>query len=139
MALFSKKKSAQGGSASGEKEEIKNEPQEMAEVKDKIKPTAKLPKGGDEMSYAAIISPHVTEKASNMGALNKYSFKVNADSNKFEIKNAIEKMYKVKVKKVAIVTMPSKARRVGRHEGVKPGFKKAIVTLVEGDKIEITG
>ena len=52
-------------------------------------------------------------------------------------KKAIEKMYKVKVKSVSITMKPAKARRVGKHEGFKAGFKKAIVTLIKGDKIDI--
>ena len=144
MALFGKKKPAKGGSASGGKNDIKEKPEmepvhEEVEKKDEAKPTTKLPKGGDSRAYQAVISPHVTEKASNLGALNKYIFKVSKNAGKIEIKNAIEKMYEVEVKDVAVMNVPAKFRRVGRHEGEKPGYKKAIVTLKEGNKIEIIG
>jgi large subunit ribosomal protein L23 len=79
----------------------------------------------------------LTEKSSLLAALNKYVFKVAKNSGKTDIKKAIEKMYKVKVAKVAISFGRSKARKVGKYEGEKTGFKKAIVTLVEGDKIDI--
>jgi large subunit ribosomal protein L23 len=138
MALFGRKKKE-------EKKEI--EPVETAEVKDtasaskqekeELKPTAQMPKGGDEHAYGVILSPHLTEKSSLLAALNKYVFKVAKNSGKTDIKKAIEKMYKVKVAKVAISFGRSKARKVGKYEGEKTGFKKAIVTLVEGDKIDI--
>jgi len=132
MSIFSRKK---------KEDKSEEKPQEKAvdeEAGEETKPSVKLlPKGGDARAYAAISEPYVTEKAGNMGALGKYTFKVSRGSNKFEIKKAIEKMYKVKVEKVAVVSMPAKTRRVGRREGKKPGFKKAIVTLIEGDKIDI--
>jgi len=141
MSIFSKKT----------KEEKKNiEPQkEVVEVKDKKNGansdavvgaptrTSELPKGGDEHAYAIILTPHMTEKSSGMAAQNKYVFKVAGNSSKIEIKKAIEKMYKVKVEKVAVSNKPAKARRVGKYMGEKAGFKKAIITLIEGDKIDI--
>ena len=96
-----------------------------------------MPKGGDEHTYAVISIPHLTEKATLLAGINKYVFKVSNNSTKIDIKKAIEKMYKVKVRKVAVALVPSKTRRVGKHEGEKPGYKKAIITLVAGDKIDI--
>lgn len=130
MALFGKKK----------KEEKKLEPQiegGQEKVEEVAAPKAELPKGGDEHAYAAIVAPHLTEKSSAMGSENKYVFRVAREANKFEIKKAVEKLYKVKVVKIAVSHKPGKVRRLGRHEGVKTGFKKAIITLVKGDKIDI--
>jgi len=91
--------------------------------------------------YKLIKSSHITEKATDLSSLNKYVFKVSFDANKTEIKKAIEKMYNVKVEKVNIIHIPGKKRRLGRIEGwrkgLKRGFKKAIVTLRKGDKIEV--
>lgn len=101
--------------------------------------SARAPKTINARSYQAILSPHLTEKAGLMGNLNKYVFKVSKDVGKIEVRKAIEEIYQVKVKKVVMLLMPSKARRIGRQEGQKPGFKKAVVTLREGNKIEITG
>lgn len=96
-----------------------------------------LPKGGDAHSYRVVLSPHIAEKGTVLGELNKYIFKVNENANKTEIGKAVENLYKVEVAKVNILHMPSKYRQVGRHKGRKPGFKKAIVTLKEGSKIDI--
>lgn len=96
-----------------------------------------LPKGGDAHSYQVILSPHITEKASLMNQDNKYVFKVSGASGKIEIKKSIEKMYKVKVKSVRVLNMPSKFRQVGKFEGTKSGFRKAIITLRDGYRIDL--
>jgi large subunit ribosomal protein L23 len=96
-----------------------------------------LPKGGDAHSYGVVLSPYVTEKGTMVAVQNKYVFKVAKNANKTEIAKAVESLYKVGVAGVHIAYAPSKHRRVGRYEGRKPGFKKAIVTLREGDKIDI--
>ncbi|MBI4837506.1 MAG: 50S ribosomal protein L23 [Candidatus Portnoybacteria bacterium] len=81
-------------------------------------------------------SPHITEKAVGLGAQNKYVFKVSPDANGAEAKKAIQELYGVRVENVNIIKIPRKKRRVGRNEWFKPGYKKIIVTLREGDKIE---
>jgi large subunit ribosomal protein L23 len=81
--------------------------------------------------------PHITEKASDLTNYNQYVFKVYKNANKTEIKKAVEQVYKVNVVDVKIINVKEKKRRLGRFEGVKPGFKKAIVKLKEGQKIEI--
>lgn len=135
MALFGRKKTKKDS----DDNEIKPQAEAVQEKVGEVEaPKTQLPKGGDEHAYAVILKPLVTEKSSFQNAINKYVFKVAEDSNKFEIKKAIEKMYKVSVIKVAISRLPSKYRRIGRHEGEKSGYKKAIVTLKEGDKIEIS-
>src|SRR3989338_5518171 len=78
---------------------------------------------------------HVTEKSGFLNKFNQYVFKVSPRSNKIEIKKAVEKMYGVKVDRVMISVMPSKKRRLGRYEGEKSGFKKAVVKLAAGHKI----
>lgn len=83
--------------------------------------------------------PLVTEKSNEGVAENKYTFCVNKKSGKIQIKKAIENIYNVRVEKVNIVTMPRKKKKYKfRIEGYKPGYKKAVVTLKEGDKIAIT-
>lgn len=96
-----------------------------------------LPKGGDAHSYQVILSPHITEKGTNMEAQNKYIFRIAKGANKSEIKKALESLYKVQVAKVRVIYSPSKMRQVGRYKGSRPGFKKAIVTLKEGSKIDV--
>lgn len=127
MGLFSRKK----------KEEEKPKPGEMAEEKVAASPTMKPPQGDDAYSYQVILKPLITEKGGLLEGYSKYFFKVAKNANKIEIKKAIENLYKVKVEKVHILSMPSKFRQVGKYEGRKPGFKKAIVTLKKGERIEI--
>ena len=93
--------------------------------------------GADALAYQAIVRPHLTEKASRAGAFNKYVFRVAKGANKLEIKQAIQKLYKVHVEKVAVAYLPAKERRLGRQVGHKPGFKKAVVTLRAGNKIDL--
>ena len=78
-----------------------------------------------------------TEKGSVMMADNKYLFWVDKSSNKIEIKKAVEDMYKVKVSGVNTVMMRGKSKRVRYAVGKTPDWKKAIVTLKEGQKIDI--
>lgn len=85
----------------------------------------------------SLVSPHITEKATDLGKENKYVFKVKRKANKVEIKKAIQELYGVRVMDVKIINIPRKPRRLGRTEGYKSGYKKAIATLVEGEKIEL--
>ena len=79
-----------------------------------------------------------TEKGSLILSLNKYLFWVERDSNKIEIKKAVEDIYKVKVDAVNTVMMRGKLKRVRYAMGKTSDWKKAIVTLKEGNKIDIT-
>lgn len=81
--------------------------------------------------------PHITEKTSALAARNTYVFVVARRATKNEIVKAIQRMFKVTVMKVNVMNMPEKKVRVGRHEGRTPGFKKAMVTIQEGEKIDI--
>ncbi|MEW8960107.1 50S ribosomal protein L23 [Moorella humiferrea] len=84
-----------------------------------------------------ILQPLVTEKSTALMAENKYTFIVDRNANKIEIKNAIEKLFNVKVLKVNTLMDRGKLRRVGRFAGRQPDRKKAIVTLRPGDKIKV--
>ncbi len=89
--------------------------------------------------YDIIQGPIITEKTMALKEkYNKYSFKVAKDANKIEIKNAVEQIFKVKVAKrgVNTINVLPKRKRVGQHEGFKPAYKKAIVTLEKGEKID---
>ncbi|MDD5423065.1 MAG: 50S ribosomal protein L23 [Candidatus Omnitrophota bacterium] len=79
-----------------------------------------------------------TEKGAMLMPLNKYLFWVDSDSNKIEIRRAIEEMYKVKVSAVNTITMRGKMKRVRYKMGKTPDWKKAVVTLKEGSKIDVT-
>jgi large subunit ribosomal protein L23 len=86
--------------------------------------------------YYIIKKPIITEKTSMLREQNKYVFEVDKNANKIEIKKAVEKFFKVKVKKVNTTMIRGKKRRRGRIEGRTPDRKKAIVTLYPGEKIE---
>jgi len=81
--------------------------------------------------------PIVTEKATIALEDNKYTFEVDPRASKPDIKAAIESMFEVKVVKVNTHNPPAKQRRVGRFAGSRPQYKRAIVTLAEGDSITL--
>ena len=87
--------------------------------------------------YDIIREPILTEQTSKLiEGQNAYTFKVDKKANKVEIKKAIEHIFKVQVLKVRTINVLPKFRRVGKHEGYRPAYKKAIVTLPEGQKID---
>ena len=79
----------------------------------------------------------ITEKAGDLSGFNKYIFIVDKKANKPETKKAIESIYGVKVNDVNIINIKGKSKRLGRSLGKTPAYKKAIVTLKEGHKIDI--
>ena len=88
-----------------------------------------------------LIKPIVTEKSTALGEnLNRYSFIVRKDANKIQIKEAVEKMYEVSVTEVRTMVMPGKNKipytAKGLSKGRKPSFKKAIVSIAEGEEID---
>jgi large subunit ribosomal protein L23 len=84
-----------------------------------------------------LISPVVSEKSYSLIEDNKYSFRVHDKAHKTQIRQAVEELFEVKVEGVNIIKVRSKPKRRGLSKGIKPGWKKAIVQLREGDKIEI--
>ncbi len=84
-----------------------------------------------------VLRPIVTEKATLLLEQNKYVFEVIIKATKPEIKAAIESLFDVKVTGVNTIRPPRKKRRVGRFLGYKPQYKRAIVTLREGDSITL--
>ena len=87
--------------------------------------------------YDIIASPLITEKGTMVSeAGNQVLFRVRRDANKDEIRRAIESLFKVKVEKVRTLNFLGKTRRVGRNIGRRPNWKKAYVTLAEGQRID---
>jgi len=92
----------------------------------------------ENLKFDKIIKfPKVSEKATILAKHNQYVFEVFPGATKKEIKEAIEKIYGVKVEKVRVINLPSKKRRIGQIEGKREAIKKAIVKIKEGQKIEI--
>ncbi|MCX6764435.1 MAG: 50S ribosomal protein L23 [Candidatus Nealsonbacteria bacterium] len=130
-----KKKTEKKPAKIPEKKEVEKKPEKkevkIEEPKIKIK---KITRGEERW---ILKGPHVTEKATDLVAKNKYVFKVYSRANKIEIKKAVQDLYGIDVLTVRIINIPARKRRLGRHEGWQKGYKKAIIKVKEGQKIEI--
>jgi large subunit ribosomal protein L23 len=87
--------------------------------------------------YEVLRKPLITEKNSALQALGKYTFEIADGANKMQIKQAVEKAFKVSVTGVNVITVKGKTRRAGRRVITTSPWKKAIVTLKAGDKIQL--
>lgn len=88
--------------------------------------------------YDVILEPVLTEKSIVMRENeNKYTFKVHPKANKIEIRDAIQKIYDVKVESVAVMNKLGKMKRVRVALGRRPSWKKAVVKLIDGQKIDM--
>jgi len=88
------------------------------------------------LAHDIIIKPVITEKSSALIELNKYTFEVHRSANKIQIRKAVEQIFKVKVLSVNTMNVPSKPKRMGAFLGKTRSWKKAIVALPEGQRIE---
>ncbi len=87
--------------------------------------------------YDVIKKPLITEKGSNLKETqNKIVLQVSTEANKIEIKNAVEAVFKVKVEEVRTMVFKGKKKRLGARQGVRSDWKKAVVTLKEGQTVE---
>lgn len=85
-----------------------------------------------------IVRPLMTEKSMRLkDERNVVTFQVSPDANKVEIRQAVETIFNVKVRAVRTATVEGKLKRMGRHQGRRPSWKKALVTLQPGHKIEL--
>ncbi len=153
MGLFSRKKSARGGSAFGGKkvkekeqaekvEEIKEQKKQVRDKEEKVekkekkvkKESAKKVSG---QAYKNLIRPLVSEKASWLDMNNQYVFEVSPRANKVEIKKAFQEVYNVKPIKVNFIKVKGKKIRRGRDISMTKHWKKAVISLKAGDKIEV--
>ncbi len=87
--------------------------------------------------YAVLLRPIITEKTTVLTGLDKYVFEVDIRANKNQVKEAIQTAFSVRVAEVNTLIMKGKPKRFGRKVTKRPDWKKAIVTLVHGDKIEL--
>ena len=88
-------------------------------------------------SHEILVRPIITEKNTMLNDQGKYTFEVLQDANKIEIKRAVEEIFKVRVSTVNTIKVPGKLRRFGRNAGMTRVWKKAIVTLAPGERIEL--
>ncbi|MBW6440574.1 50S ribosomal protein L23 [Patescibacteria group bacterium] len=96
-------------------------------------PIEKMP----DKYFDMIVKPHISEKTFNLSQIDQYVFIVSARSNKSEIKKAIKNIYGVSVVSVNIINVPSRTKRFRGRMGVKSGYRKAMVKLAKGHKIEL--
>ena len=88
--------------------------------------------------YNVLKRPLLTEKGTDLKeGMNKYLFEIDRRANKIEVKNAVEQIFSVKVDAVHTISVKGKLKRVGRNFGKRSDWKKAVVTLKAGEKIEI--
>ena len=88
-------------------------------------------------SHEILVRPIITEKNTMLSEQGKYAFEVLPNVNKIEIKRAVEEVFKVKVAAVNVIRVPGKQRRMGRTSGMTRSWKKAVVTLQPGERIEL--
>ena len=88
-------------------------------------------------AYDVLVRPLVSEKSMLLMGENKYAFEVAKDANKLDINRAVEEQFDVTVLNVTTRNIRGKVKRQGRYEGKRPDKKKAIVTLKDGDKIQV--
>ena len=104
----------------------------------KKKEATKVVKAATIKSCDCIIRPILTEETmTNMQNLNKITVEVNKNSNKVEIKNAFEAIFGVKVKQVNVSNVRAKDKRVGKYSGKTSSYKKAVITLAEGQSLDL--
>jgi len=167
MGIFDKFKAKNKAKDKDEKEELKKDrvskvetekKVEKKDIKPEVKPEVKSEKvksekkqekaaakpdkqakikGTSAQAYQVLVRPLITEKAAELGALNKYIFAVDPSMNKIEVKKAIRKIYEVDPVRINILNFSGKKVRYGRIQGKTKSWKKAVVTLKPGDKIEV--
>ncbi|MBD3310922.1 MAG: 50S ribosomal protein L23 [Candidatus Magasanikbacteria bacterium] len=133
------KKEVEKKVASKKKEHTKTKSSKPTDQK-KSKKTAKkktVKKSKKGNAYKILIRPVISEKAAGLESKGVYTFVVHRTANKFDIKRAIEQIYGITPKKVRVMNMEGKTVRFGRYSGKRSDWKKAIITLAEGQSINI--
>ena len=124
-----------------ERKKTKAAKKEKPEEKEEKLPTGQAPGAKKEtrfkQAYRILKSPAITERATDLSSKDQYVFKVLKEANKTEVKKAVQSVYGVKVLTVRIINVPKKRRRMRRQVGWRKGYKKAIVKIEKGQKIEI--
>lgn len=128
LNIFKKNKGKTG------KEEIKKESKKPSETVAKKESRKKEIKN---QAFRVLRAPHITEKATDLTQNNQYIFRVFSTANKTEIKKEIKNVYGVDAISVRIINVPAKKRRLGKISGWRQGYKKAVVRIKEGQKIEV--
>lgn len=107
-----------------------------AEKEEAVKKEIKTKTQQSLLAAELLLKPHITEQSNLLAQKNIYTFRVKPSANKILIKKAVKEMYGFEPLKIRIINMPAKKRKVQGKTGIKSGFKKALVYLKEGNKIE---
>lgn len=137
MAIFDILKKKKRKEMPKEKIEKIEKVETAREVQVKKSKRKKKVKKISEIPYRILKAPHITEKATALAQQNQYVFKVYPRANKPQIKKAIKSLYDVEVVSIKIINVAKKRRRLGRISGFRKGYKKAIIKIKEGQKIDI--
>ena len=141
MGIFGKKKDKKKEEAVAEKPkaDLAEPKKEEAKAKPAKKKVVRKEKGSDKKDNLekVLIRPLITEKVSMMGSFGQYVFEVAPKANKVEIKRAIKQVYGVTPVSVNVMNVSGKSVRYGRTISKRKNWRKAIITLKEGDKIEV--
>ncbi len=139
MALFKKKANKKTEDSKTEIEDKKKESMKQLYQKEELKKSVKEKKSDSRYkgAYRVLVKPLVTEKATDLGAQNKYVFLIDNSANKLEVVKAIWTVYGVKPLAVNIIKMKGKTVRRGRIKGKRKDYKKAIITLAKDQQIQV--
>lgn len=140
MAFFDVFKTKKGEDKFVKKQREKAEAKKTEEPKEEKEEKAGKKTGTKISGFSANVleGPHITEKNTLLNGQNAYVFKIKTRANKIMVKQAVKETYGVVPERVNIVYAPDKKRFIRGKYGVTSGFKKAVVYLKEGDKIEIS-
>lgn len=133
--IFNKGKRGKKTPGAAKKPEKAKTAKKPAEAKNAVRSTVVAKENAS--LYRLIKNPHITEKATKLAEMNQYIFKVDGNANKQEIKKIIEDFYGVKVTGVRTATIPSRIKKRGKGVAIKQGYKKAMVVVAKGQKIEV--
>lgn len=123
-----------------EKKPVKTSVAPVEKKEKKAEPTPAKPQKARRtagFSYDIVKKPHISEKATLLSEKNQYVFDVYQNANKTEVKKSVEGIYGVDVLSVNMIKIPAKKRRLGKTQGFKKAFTKAVVKIRDGQKIEI--
>lgn len=144
LDIFKKKHEKKTFRAEPKKKVVKKEVVKKEAAKKEVKKEARVapavpmrPKKASASAYRTLKYPLITEKATDLTKFNQYVFHVYKGVSKTEVGKAVQDIYGVKVVGVKVINIHPKQRRLGRIEGWRKGYKKVIVRLAEGQKIEI--
>ncbi len=139
MALFKKTSNKKTESQKTEQEGKKKESMKQLYQKEELKKSVKEKKSDSRYkgAYRVLVKPLVTEKATDLGAQNKYVFIIDNRANKLEVAKAIWAVYGVKPQAINIIKMKGKTVTRGRIKGKRKDFKKAIISLAKDQQIQV--